>query len=311
MDGSVYSRAREFVAGLFEGDSGGHDIWHTVRVHDLAMAICLREGGDMEVVRLAALLHDADDRKLFGDNGHANARRFMDSERIDMGVQERIMGIIDQVSFRGTDSVTPDSLEGMIVQDADRLDAIGAVGIARAFAYGGSRGRPMHVPGEGPNLGMDDDAYRRNEGTTVNHFHEKLLLLRDMMNTPTARRMAEHRHDFMVSFLDEFSAEWEGRLRSLQDEMVPPELYDAVPLELPQLGGHGAAVDTEVVRHLLAVHPYHELVGPCLAGLVREERADLLPCGPLGQLVQPAVHAERRPGETPHQVLNQTVVELA
>ena len=210
MDESVFSNARGFVAGLFEGDSGGHDIWHTVRVHDLAVTICREEGGGMDVVRLAALLHDADDRKLFGDNGYANARRFMDSEGIPAETQEEVVRIISQISFKGTDSVVPDTLEGRIVQDADRMDAIGAIGIARAFAYGGSRGRPMHTPGEGPNLGMDDEAYRNNEGTTVNHFHEKLLLLRGMMNTDTARRMAQSRHDYMVGFLEEFAAEWDG-----------------------------------------------------------------------------------------------------
>ena len=210
MDESVFSNARGFVAGLFEGDSGGHDIWHTVRVHDLAVTICREEGGDMDVVRLAALLHDADDRKLFGDNGYANARRFMDSEGIPAGTQEEVVRIISQISFKGTDSVVPDTLEGRIVQDADRMDAIGAIGIARAFAYGGSRGRPMHTPGEGPNLGMDDEAYRNNEGTTVNHFHEKLLLLSGMMNTDTARCMAQSRHDYMVGFLEEFAAEWDG-----------------------------------------------------------------------------------------------------
>ena len=210
MDDQVFARARAFVEGLFEGDSSGHDIWHTVRVHDLAVAICREEGGDTDVVRLAALLHDADDVKLFGDNGHANARRFMDSEGIPAEMQERVVRIISQVSFKGTDSVAPDTLEGMIVQDADRMDAIGAIGIARAFAYGGSRGCAMHVPGEGPRLGMDEAQYRSNEGTSVNHFHEKLLLLRDMMNTDTARRMAAARHDYMVGFLDEFMAEWDG-----------------------------------------------------------------------------------------------------
>ena len=202
MDESVFSNARDFVAGLFEGDSSGHDIWHTVRVHDLAVTICREEGGNIDIVRLAALLHDADDRKLFGDNGHANARRFMESEGIPAEIQERIVRVISQISFKGTDSV--------IVQDADRMDAIGAIGVARAFAYGGSRGRPMHIPGEGPKLGMDDEAYRSNEGTTVNHFHEKLLLLKDMMNTDAARRMAQSRHDYMAGFLEEFAAEWDG-----------------------------------------------------------------------------------------------------
>ena len=210
MDESVFANARGFLESLFEGDSGGHDIWHTIRVHDMAVAICREEGGDMGIVRLAALLHDADDRKLFGDNGYANARRFMESEGIPAETQDEVIRIISQISFRGTDSVVPDTLEGRIVQDADRMDAIGAIGIARAFAYGGSRGRAMHVPGEGPRTGMDAEQYHANRGTTVNHFYEKLLLLKDSMNTGAAKRMAAFRHEYMVGFLDEFMAEWDG-----------------------------------------------------------------------------------------------------
>lgn len=210
MDESVFSDAREFVVRLFDGESSGHDIWHTIRVHDLAVSICRAEGGDMDIVRLSALLHDADDRKLFGDNGYANALRFMDSHGLALDTKDAVLHVISQISFKGTDSVVPDTLEGRIVQDADRMDAIGAIGIARAFAYGGNRGRPMHVPGEGPKAGMDDAAYRANEGTSVNHFYEKLLLLKDMMNTDTARRMAGSRHGFMLSFLEEFMSEWDG-----------------------------------------------------------------------------------------------------
>lgn len=210
MDESVFDRARGFLETLFEGDSSGHDIWHTMRVHNLAVAICREEGGDMDIVRLAALLHDADDRKLFGDNGYVNARRFMDSEGIQADVQEKVLSIVSQISFKGTDSVVPDTLEGKIVQDADRMDAIGAIGIARAFAYGGSRGRAMHIPGDEPKAGMDAEAYSSNTGTSVNHFHEKLLLLKDMMNTPSARMMADARHEYMVAYLDEFMAEWSG-----------------------------------------------------------------------------------------------------
>ena len=210
MDESVFSSAHDFLESLFESDSSGHDIWHTMRVHDMAVSICREEGGDMDVVRLAALLHDADDRKLFGDNGYANARRFMDSQGIQEDVQDRVIGIISQISFKGTDSVVPDTLEGRIVQDADRMDAIGAIGIARAFAYGGSRGRAMHIPGEEPRMGMDAEQYHANRGTTINHFHEKLLLLKDSLNTGAAKRMAAARHEYMVGFLDEFMAEWCG-----------------------------------------------------------------------------------------------------
>ncbi len=213
MDEAVFSRAADYIRDLFEGDGSGHDFYHSIRVHDLARRICAEEGGDEDVVRLAALLHDADDRKLFHTEGLANARRFLDSEDVPAEVSERVLRIIPQISFKGADSVVPDTLEGRIVQDADRLDAIGAVGIARAFAYGGSRGRPMHVPGEAWREGMSEAEYYANKGTTVNHFHEKLLLLRDMMNTPTARRIADHRHEYMAGFLDEFLLEWDGRRR--------------------------------------------------------------------------------------------------
>ena len=210
MDEAVFDRAKEFAKGLFEGDSSGHDVYHTLRVHDLARTICSKEGGDMDIVRLAAILHDVDDRKLFGENGFANARRFMDSEHIDLDDQMFICDIISEISFKGKDSVRPSSLEGKIVQDADRMDAIGAIGIARAFAYGGSKGRAMHIPGEGPKEGMSEKEYFDNQGTSVNHFYEKLLLLKDMMNTQTAKDMAQARHDYMVGFLDEFMAEWDG-----------------------------------------------------------------------------------------------------
>ncbi len=210
MDESVFGRAKEFAKGIFQGDSSGHDVYHTIRVHDLARTICSKEGGNMEIVRLAALLHDVDDRKLFGDNGFANARRFMDSENIPEDDQRTICEIISQISFKGQDSVIPTTLEGKIVQDADRMDAIGAIGIARAFAYGGSKGRAMHTPGEGPKEGMSEKEYFANQGTSVNHFYEKLLLLKDMMNTDAAKALAQSRHDYMVGFLDEFMSEWEG-----------------------------------------------------------------------------------------------------
>ncbi len=210
MDEAVFGRAIGYIRGIFDGDSSGHDFYHSMRVHDLARSICAEEGGDEDIVRLAALLHDVDDRKMFSTVDHANARGFMDSESIPAEVQDRVCRIISQISFKGVDSVVPDTLEGRIVQDADRMDAIGAIGIARAFAYGGSKGRAMHIPGEGHKEGMSEEEYFSNQGTSVNHFHEKLLLLRDMMNTDTAKRMASVRHEYMVGFLDEFMAEWDG-----------------------------------------------------------------------------------------------------
>lgn len=210
MDEATFDRAEDFIRSLFEGESSGHDFYHSLRVHDLARRICAEEGGDEDLIRLAALLHDADDRKLFSTEGFANARRFMDSEGILSGIQDSVCSMISQISFKGDGTRVPDTLEGRIVQDADRLDAIGAIGIARAFAYGGSRGRAMHIPGEAFREGMTEAEYYANRGTSINHFHEKLLKLKDLMNTPAGKRMAEARHDYVVGFLEEFMAEWDG-----------------------------------------------------------------------------------------------------
>ena len=135
----------------------------------------------------------------------------MEDNAITPEMQERVVHVISQISYKGKDSVVPDTIEGKIVQDADRLDAIGAIGIGRAFAYGGSKARPMHVPGEDFLEDMDADTYYNHENTTINHFYEKLLLLKDMMNTQTARDLAEGRHRYMEDFLDEFYAEWDGQ----------------------------------------------------------------------------------------------------
>jgi uncharacterized protein len=210
MDEGTFQRAKEFARNIFEGDSSGHDVYHTFRVHDLARTICSHEGGDEDIIRLAALLHDVDDRKLFGNSRFQNARSFMDAESVPIEDQIFICDIIEQISFKGKDSVTPSTLEGKIVQDADRMDAIGAIGIARAFAYGGSKGRAIYIPGDRPKEDMSEEEYFRNQGTSVNHFYEKLLLLKDMMNTETAKRMAQARHDYMVGYLEEFMSEWEG-----------------------------------------------------------------------------------------------------
>ena len=210
LDESVFINAIDYITELFKGESSGHDLYHSIRVHNNAAAIQRKEGGDLSIIRLAALLHDCDDRKLFHTVDNANARRFMNEHDIDQDTQEMICHIISQISFKGKDSVVPDSLEGKIVQDADRLDALGAIGIGRAFAYGGKAGRMMHIPDEKHKEDMSEDEYFSNEGTTINHFYEKLLLLKDMMNTPTAKQMAESRHKYMEGFLKEFYDEWGG-----------------------------------------------------------------------------------------------------
>ncbi len=210
LDESVFINAIDYITELFKGESSGHDLYHSIRVHNNAAAIQRKEGGDLSIIRLAALLHECDDRKLFHTVDNANARRFMNEHDIDADTQERICHMIFQISFKGKDSVVPDSLEGKIVQDADRLDALGAIGIGRAFAYGGKAGRMMHIPDEKHKEDMSEDEYFSNEGTTINHFYEKLLLLKDMMNTPTAKQMAESRHKYMEGFLKEFYDEWGG-----------------------------------------------------------------------------------------------------
>ena len=203
----------KFVKGIFAYDCSGNDYHHTMRVYRLAMQIAEQENADMLIVQLAALLHDVDDVKLSPETHEAkkNAVGFMKNNGVDDKVIASVCKIIDEVSFAGTDSVVPSTLEGKCVQDADRLDAIGAIGIARAFAYGGSKGRRIHDPDIKPMTNMNKADYNQNHNSTsINHFYEKLLLLKDMMNTETAKKMAMHRQAVMEDFLEEFMAEWKG-----------------------------------------------------------------------------------------------------
>ena len=204
--------AKKYIEEIFAKDSSGHDAFHTLRVLNLAEHIAQKEGADMETVQLAALLHDVDDRKLSPEThvNQGNARAFLRKQGVYQEKIDEICHIIAQISFKGSDTVAPDTLEGKCVQDADRLDAIGAIGIARTFAFGGSRGRKMYDPAEPPVTDMDAAAYAKNTGHTINHFYEKLLLLKDMMNTSAARELAEGRHRYMEEFLSEFYAEWDG-----------------------------------------------------------------------------------------------------
>ena len=192
-------------------ENGGQN--ESMRVYRLAMQIAEQENADMLIVQLAALLHDVDDVKLSPETHDTkkNAVRFMKNSGVDDKVIASVCKIIDEVSFAGTDSVVPSTLEGKCVQDADRLDAIGAIGIARTFAYGGSKGRRIHDPDIKPMTNMNKADYNQNHNSTsINHFYEKLLLLKDMMNTETAKKMAMHRQAVMKEYLVEFMAEWEG-----------------------------------------------------------------------------------------------------
>lgn len=198
------------VRELFAKDASGHDYWHSIRVFRNACKISMTEECDWEVVALAALLHDADDRKLFRTENCANARRIMKACGVAVKVQEKVIHTISMVSFQGRDTKRPDTMEGKIVQDADRLDAIGALGIARVFAYGGSCGRSIYDPQVPPRMDLSEQGYKSYRGTSVNHFYEKLFLLKGLMNTAAAKKIAEKRDGYMKDFMDEFLGEWSG-----------------------------------------------------------------------------------------------------
>lgn len=205
--------AADYARNVFREDSSGHDLDHTLRVFRTAVMLAEQEGADRELVSLIALLHDVDDVKLFPETnpGLEHAVSFLQANAVPEDRIEHIGKAIRQISFAGKDSVVPDTLEGKCVQDADRLDALGAVGIARAFAYGGAHHRRMHDPDISPRLQMSGEEYRRFGGsTTINHFYEKLLLLEEMMSTVTAKRLAAARTAYMRAFLEEFSREWDG-----------------------------------------------------------------------------------------------------
>lgn len=211
---NIIDKTIEYVKDFFEKDFSGHDFYHTLRVYNLAKYITKFEECDIELVYLGALLHDVDDYKLVGKEKEPfyNAKTFLKSLGLSNKNIEQICHIISQVSFKGKDTVVPDTIEGKIVQDADRLDAIGAIGIGRTFAYGGSHKTPMHIPNMEYKENMSAEEYYENVGTTINHFYEKLLKLKDLMNTETAKNMAKHRHEYMQEFLKEFYDEWEGKI---------------------------------------------------------------------------------------------------
>ena len=211
MEKELLSAGLQFIRDIFANDFSGHDYYHSVRVLNMATTICKAEDGDMETVQMAALLHDVDDYKLFESEGvYPNAMRFMKEHGIADETRKQICNIIASISYKGTDTMVPDTLEGRIVQDADRLDAIGAIGIARVFAYGGSKNRSIYDPEDKPKEEMDFESYKNNTGSSINHFYEKLLKLKDLMNTETGMKMAENRHSYMNGYLEEFYAEWDG-----------------------------------------------------------------------------------------------------
>ncbi|MGJ1197540.1 HD domain-containing protein [Sphingobacterium spiritivorum] len=211
---NIIEKTVAFVKKSLEQAESGHDWWHIQRVWNNTRMILQQEEADELICELTALLHDIADSKFHnGDEtiGPRIAGEFLSSEGVDPTVVEQVQAIILNMSFKaslGERNFHSKELE--IVQDADRLDAIGAIGIARAFTYGGFKNREIHNPNIPVMENMDKEAYKKTTAPTINHFYEKLLLLKDKMNTPTAKKMAEGRHQYMEQFLEQFYAEWEG-----------------------------------------------------------------------------------------------------
>lgn len=210
----IIERTTDHVRQLLSGEGSGHDWFHIERVCRMALRIGQEEGADLHIVELAALLHDVADWKFAGGDHEAGshaAQRWLHSLDVPADVTDHVSDIVASLSFKGAGVETPmKTLEGQCVQDADRLDALGAIGIARAFAYGGHKGRALYDPAIPPEPHDSFEAYKKSTGPTINHFYEKLLLLKDRMNTATAKRLATERHAFMEQFLEQFFAEWNG-----------------------------------------------------------------------------------------------------
>lgn len=211
----IISRTEEFVKGQLENDSTGHDWWHIHRVRNLAMVLAKEEKANLLIVELGALLHDIADHKFHGGDamiGPAMARSWLSGMSVDKSIIDAVVEIVQGVSYKGAGVETPmQSIEGKVVQDADRIDALGAIGIARTFAYGGYKGHGLYDPEIEPVMHDSFESYKKSKAPTINHFYEKLLLLKDRMNTDTGRKIANERHLFMEEYLQRFFAEWEGK----------------------------------------------------------------------------------------------------
>ena len=209
---ALIERVAAQIRRRFVGESSGHDWYHIQRVWKLTQQIAAREGANLEIAELGALVHDIADWKFCaGDEtvGPREARRLLSDEGVPGDLIEAVTDIVATISFKGAGVTTAmKTLEGQCVQDADRLDAMGAIGIARCFAYGGHAGRAMYDPDVHPTMHATAEAYKSAKGTSLNHFHEKLFLLKDRMNTAGGRAMAEERHRYMKEFVDRFLHEW-------------------------------------------------------------------------------------------------------
>ncbi|MCT8137950.1 HD domain-containing protein [Anaerobacillus sp. CMMVII] len=206
----ILIEAEQYVRGLLEKDSSGHDWWHIHRVRGLAREIAANEGANIFICELTALLHDLADEKLFGDEEKSleNLDSWLLRNDVNQEDRQHILHIIKTMSYKGGNNTPVETLEGKVVQDADRLDALGAIGIGRTFAYAGAKGQLMYDPAIPVRQEMTKDEYRTGESTAINHFYEKLLKLKDLMNTEYGKKLAEERHEYLEVFLDRFLAEW-------------------------------------------------------------------------------------------------------
>lgn len=213
-ESETLSETETYVRDKLLGEGSGHDWWHIDRVRNMALRLGKKENADLFVVELASLLHDIADHKFHDGNeqiGPETARNWLQGLEVDKTVIDHVCEIIRDVSFKGSEVITPmNTIEGMVVQDADRLDALGAIGIARAFAYGGYRERELYNPNIPHEKHDTFEHYKKSTGPTINHFYEKLFLLKDRMNTESGQQLAEERHRYMEEFVDRFLSEWEG-----------------------------------------------------------------------------------------------------
>lgn len=208
----ILEEAERYARQELGGDTTGHDWWHASRVAQTARGLAEEEGADVFLSVLAALLHDVADEKLneSKESGLAKVRHWLSEQNLPDREREHVLDIIGGLSYRGGNNPPMTTLEGMVVQDADRLDAIGAIAIARVFQYSGATGRPIHDPGIAPRMSMTPEEYRSHKGTAINHFHEKLFRLKDLINTGSARVIAERRHAYMEEYMQRFLEEWNG-----------------------------------------------------------------------------------------------------
>lgn len=208
----VLVETENYIRNIFEDDGSGHDWWHIYRVRNMALKLAETESGNIFIIEMAALLHDLDDWKLKKSNEESKTEGWLSKLNVSKEEGVSILEVIEQVSFKGARvKNNAISIEAQIVQDADRLDAIGAIGIARTFAYGGSKNRLIHHPDAKSVFHETFEAYKKNTAPTINHFYEKLLLLKDLMNTNFAKEIAKKRHRLMEEFLSQFFAEWESK----------------------------------------------------------------------------------------------------